>query len=138
MNPPDPGRLRVRIEIGGGIYDNTVEGPAIRGILDARAVLEAVFKIVRSDLIPVPPSEPRDACPRCGLPPVMPEQCTPELGAVLDQHLQRDSELFEAGRQHGKRFATDEEFQASAKRVLERHRSSLEQLADGPPSEPRG
>lgn len=40
-------------------------------------------------------------CPHCHLPPILPEVCTLEINAILEQRIARDAELFEAGRQHG-------------------------------------
>jgi len=39
-------------------------------------------------------------CPHCQLPPVLPEVCTPEIHAAIEQNIARDWALFDAGMQH--------------------------------------
>lgn len=48
-------------------------------------------------------SEP--TCPHCGLPPILPDPCTPEVHAVIQARIDRDWELFNAGYEAGKRAA---------------------------------
>jgi len=39
-------------------------------------------------------------CPHCKLPPVLPDKCTPEIQAVIEEHIRVDGEMFYAGMQH--------------------------------------
>lgn len=53
-------------------------------------------------------AQPVDApqpCPHCKLPPVLPETCTPELGAVIDQQIADKWALLNAGVDIGQRLA---------------------------------
>jgi hypothetical protein len=52
----------------------------------------------------VTPAPPEASCPHCKLPAVMPEVCTPAINDVLNANIERDREIFEAGRQHGIKF----------------------------------
>jgi hypothetical protein len=42
----------------------------------------------------------QDVCPHCGLPPVLPEVCTPEVNAAIQQGIERDGEMFYDGMKH--------------------------------------
>jgi hypothetical protein len=39
-------------------------------------------------------------CPHCGLPPVLPEICTPDVNAAIERNIARDGEAFYAGMEH--------------------------------------
>lgn len=70
-------------------------------------------------------AEARPVCPHCHLPPVLPETCTPAIGAVLDREIVRDGHLYEAGYEAGKAGAYEQRTLRGG--VLDRRRT----LADG-------
>ena len=51
----------------------------------------------------------RVGCPHCHLPPVLPDICTPELNAVIEENIARDWDLYHHGYNLGKRVAVDVE-----------------------------
>jgi hypothetical protein len=43
-------------------------------------------------------------CPHCKLPPVLPEQCTPEIHAVIEEQIAMDGKMFYAGMEHEAKY----------------------------------
>ena len=46
-------------------------------------------------------------CPHCGLPPVLPDVCTPEVHDAIERLVAHDWEMFNAGYEAGKQSALD-------------------------------
>jgi hypothetical protein len=47
-------------------------------------------------------------CPHCGLPPVLPDVCTPEVNEAIEKQIARDWELFTEGYKLGQRVVREE------------------------------
>jgi hypothetical protein len=76
------------------------ECPECDAMLNQFRLARKVWKSSAHKSVAAGLSEAPKACPHCHLPPVMPDECTPEINAVIEAETARDWELFEAGRQH--------------------------------------
>lgn len=65
----------------------------------------ASWQIFEDDAAALPPGDAPQTCPHCKLPAVMPEVCTPEINAVIEDSIEQDWALLNKGVEIGKALA---------------------------------
>ena len=72
-------------------HEDRTKGPSTYNWLTYAVLL------LRQAAASLPPGDAPQPCPHCKLPPTMPDVCTPELNAVIEEHIEKDWALLNKG-----------------------------------------